>query len=633
MCGISCVIDRAARPDLREEVAAMHSRIRHRGPDGEGFVFAHLESGSVATTPVASANVAAAFRWLKIQDTSDDSSQPFASPDGRVHLLFNGEIYNFRELREELASLGDSFTTRSDTEVVLAAYRKWGTSCFERLRGMWAIVIVDLDARRIVVSRDRLGIKPLYFESRAGRVRIASEVKQLVAPGRAADREMLLHFLAGSRLAGRERTFFEDIRAVPPGTFAIIRPQDDGALRFTPFWSLEPRVRERSYDDAFEEFRALMTEVVRQHITAEVPVATFLSGGIDSSVVTAVAQATGARLPALSMVLEPEFARYDEARYIDSTVRHLGLRNERVTVTGALVRDTFDAVCETHEEPLAGIALVAQSLTYRLAAQHGIRVVLDGQGSDEEFAGYPRQAHEYLLDLFLRGRIFRGAAELRAFRANDASDTGRFLRYAASVLVARPLRLRRRTQRLAWLNVPPAEAERLSGSERASASSVPGDTRLARMLWADTMSLNMYDVLGIGDRNSMAHSVESRVPFVDHVLVEFAFSLPDHMKAGAGWRKRILRRLAAERVPPEVAWRVDKMGFAVPQAIWMRRHFADEIASLADRRSVATSALFHREAVRGMATAFLAGANEPAMALWRILATARWSEIYGVALD
>jgi asparagine synthase (glutamine-hydrolysing) len=185
-----------------------------------------------------------------------------------------------------------------------------------------------------------------------------------------------------------------------------------------------------------------------------------------------------------------------------------------------------------------------------------------------------------------------------------------------------------------WLAVPPHEVERVTASDANAVDGAPGSTHLTRVLYADTMSLNLYDVLGIGDRNSMAHSVESRVPFVDHVLIEFAFSLPDEMKIGDGWRKRILRHLVADYVPPQVAFRSEKMGFAIPQGTWMREHFADDLRALPDREVIAASPLFARDALRAIVTRFLdEGDDARAGDLWRIMASARWAEIWGVSLQ
>jgi asparagine synthase (glutamine-hydrolysing) len=634
MCGISCVLDPASRGTLVDELRAMHSPIRHRGPDGEGFAYVSREGG-FSDHPSGDAIAALAFRWLKIQDTLDEAQQPFASHDGSVRLLFNGEIYNFRALRAELEREGLAFHTESDTEVVAAAYDRWGTGCFARFRGMWAMVIVDLRTRHVVVSRDRFGIKPLQYFSADGRLYFASEAKQLLAVRSArADHDALLHFLTGSRIPDRERTFLAGVRSVPPGTFATI-PLDAGPreLKFASYWTLPTNVTPVGFDVALDQLRELMNEVVGLHMTAAVPVGALLSGGIDSSVVAAIARRSGHSFPTFSMFLEPSYGRLDESPFILATSKRLEIANHAVTVTATDVREHFDRVVATHEEPLAGIALIAQYLVYKLAAEHGVRVVLDGQGADEEFAGYPRQQYAYLLDLLLRLRWLRGGRELAALGRHDSREWNRFARNAAGTLL-RPLRSSRAAHRLAWLNLPAREVARFHAGDLETAKHAPGKTRLARALYADTMSLNLYDVLGIGDRNAMAHSIESRVPFVDHVLTEFAFTLPDELKIGDGWRKHLLRRLAAESIPSEVAYRTDKMGFAVPQARWMRSHFADEIRGLADRDAIAASTLFERRGVRDLTEQFLErGDDTAASSVWRILAAARWSEVHGVTID
>ncbi len=629
MCGISFILETPSSEGIRERLLAMHARIPHRGPDGEGVRYIGADGRFASDDGGAIGGLA--FRWLKIQDLDEEANQPFASRDGTILVLFNGEIYNFRALRDELEANGSSFHTRSDTEVIVAAYERWGTDCFQRFRGMWAIVIADSVNRRVVVSRDRFGIKPLYVHRDNRGLHLASEVKQLLAiTTPRANRESLLHFLAGSRLPGRDCTFFEGIDAFPPGTYAVIPFDEPARLDPISYWALRPSSNKcDNLQEALERLRAVMNDTVALHMRAEVPVATFLSGGIDSSLITATAHNLGAGLPSFSMILEPEFARYDESRFIAATTSRLQLEGHAVTLTGATVHDAFARVAAVHEEPLGGMALIAQFLTYELAARNGARVILDGQGADEEFGGYPRQAYEYLAAQFVR---MRGAAAAAAFVRRDRRELRHIPRAIAS-RVARAMRVRHYVPRFPWLALPTREIERLVTSERGALERARGGTALERMLYADTMSLNLYDVLGVGDRNSMAHSIESRVPFVDHIVAEFAFSLSDEMKIGNGWRKRILRELARESLPLEVVERTDKMGFAIPQAIWMRRHLENDLRTLHTRESIATSPLFHTQAIERVAQSFMNGHAADTFPLWRILAAATWAEAHGVTLQ
>lgn len=629
MCGISGILAPAGTRPIAPALQRLHDRIPHRGPDGEGFAYA-TEHGVSAVEQIP-AKAALAFRWLKIQDASESARQPFASEDGTLHLAFNGEIYNFAELRDELGALGHRFHTRSDTEVVLAAYAEWGTRCFERFRGMWAILLLDVRRRMLVASRDRFGIKPLHYRTHEDEVWFASEVKQLAGAGERLDHDTFLHFVTGGRIADRTRTFFADIRAVPPGTYAELPLDRQSTPSFVSYWSLTPNPRDLRLASAVEELHGLFREVVDLHVASEYPVGTFLSGGIDSSLITATAHELGRQLPSFSMVLGSQFGRFDEGPYIEATVKKLGISNAQVSLTGAMLRQHFDATCAAHEEPLGGLALVAQYLTYRLAASHGVRVVLDGQGSDEAFAGYGRQTYEYLLDLFVRRRWSAGTRELRAFAAADHGDTRRFLRFCAST-AAQAVGVHKHLRRPQWLELTKREFSRITATGEQAVRDAPSGTRLAKVLYADTMSLNLYDVLGIGDRNSMAHSIESRVPFVDHRLIEFAFSLPDEVKISGGWRKRVLRELASHMLPPEVAWRRDKMGFAVPQARWMRESFRDVLSTLHQHPRIAASRLFDAGAVANLSAQFLAGDDAVALPLWRIYASAEWAARYSVEL-
>lgn len=633
MCGISLVVDQESGEGLVESLRAMHAAIPHRGPDGEGFCVLDGDwrlhaAREAAALPLGtrSARVGCAFRWLQIQDRDPASSQPMASADGAIQLLFNGEIYNFRELREELARAGRPFRTRSDTEVVLAAYEHWGEAAFARFEGMWALAILDLRDRSLVISRDRFGIKPLYLHRAGSRLFIASEVKQLLAAGAPAraDRSSVTRFLRGRRPSPPEATFFEGIRAQPPATWARI-PLDAGAgePQFRAYWDLPKAPPDMSIklEAACERLDAILARSVSDHLVAAVPVGILVSGGLDSSLVAALSArsrgSSGERIDAYSMVPERASRDIDESAYMTSVVNAFGLRGHATTLAPATFKQAIGAVTRAQEEPAAGFAAAAQYAVFALAATQGTRVVLDGQGADEIFAGYPRHQFAYLADRASRGHVLEAAIESGAVLAADRGFA-RDLWRGTVLPRARRLLPGRAAPPPVFLRAPfdrPMARQPLS---------------LADTLRRDVLEGNLRAVLALTDRNAMAHSIEARVPYVHRPVVEFAFSLPDRFKIGAGQRKRVLRALGERYLPPEVARRRDRIGFGAPTRDWLSRDFVTELRALANGPAFAASECVDREGVHAFVERFLAGAHRDAGTAWRLYAVDQWVRTFSV---
>ena len=333
VCGISVVVQRSGPPEAAECLLRMHAPIRHRGPDGEGALLVDDQGGVFRTEAAPPADravrVGMAFRRLRILDLSPASDQPMGSRDGACWIVFNGEIYNYRALRTELAARGRVFRTSSDTEVALAAYEEWGESCFAKLEGMWAIVVLDLARRRLVASRDRFGIKPLYWAWDGDRFLLASEIKQILA-GRAttphAYAPLVAAFLRGNRYPILEETFFEDVRSVPPATWFEMALEGDRPTppRFHAYWRLAdswcPDPRAESYADASERFEACLTGAVASHSVADVTVGSLLSGGLDSSTLVRLlsdhARAAGKECPTFSFGFRGQDVPSCELRYV-----------------------------------------------------------------------------------------------------------------------------------------------------------------------------------------------------------------------------------------------------------------------------------------------------------------------------
>jgi asparagine synthase (glutamine-hydrolysing) len=638
MCGISVLLDPARPAAVRERLLRMHAPIRHRGPDGEGFLLAGGGSvhhaDSEGALPAAGLPLGFAFRRLRVLDLSRAAAQPMSSPDGRAWIVFNGEIYNHRELRRELEAHGRLFRSHGDTEVALAAYEAWGEAAFERLDGMWAIAIADLGRGRLVLSRDRFGIKPLYWTIDEGALLAASEIRQILAGrcGRARANASLVHrYLSGSRYPCLEETFFEGIRSVPPATWCAL-PLDAPASEpsFRPYWRLEDShaaAAAPSYAEARERFGAALEGAVRSHAVADVRVGTLLSGGLDSAAIASLlgrdARAGGRAIPAFSFgVPGTEGCELDLAATV---ARTHGLEHHQAGMDAAWLRDNAAAVVRALEEPPLALPALAQHRTFALCRRHDTTVVLDGQGADEVLGGYPYHQRLLLVDRLRRGRLLAFAAEMRAIGRREHAGTARLL----SALVAPPLGTRFR-RAPGWLAPPPAADE----DERRRARQDRGrdPSLLNRQLYWDVKWGNVKIVLCYTDKNAMAHSVEARVPFFDRRLVELAFSLPDEHKVGDGQRKRILRDTVRGLVPSEVTDRADRLGFALPERALLRGFWP------LGREVVAASGLLDAprwvrpRAARALAAGYEAGDDAEARTLWRLAALSLWAREFDVTL-
>src|SRR4051794_9491911 len=420
MCGLSAIVE-FGPVGVLPFLLQMHDQIAHRGPDGEGFAIWNAAMQGIVTrsrdeliqSAPAEPRIAAAFRWLKIQDPHESAAQPMLSPDGSTCLLFNGEIYNFGEIRAELQKLGHRFASVGDTEIILAAYAEWGLDCFKRLNGMWAIILINLRDQKIIISRDRFGIKPLFYHFSSNRLVIASEIKQIIAAGvpANANRSAVARFIRGIRPQRPEETFFDKVYAQPAGTYAelslVSAPSE---ISFDPYWQFEPVLRSPtpSLAEAASELEQLLRQSVSEHMLGRAALGHLISGGLDSSVLAALAVPVyarrGQRGVGASMVLERN-TPHDESVYIDEVSKALDFRSCRSTLTPAWLKANMARATWTQEEPLAGIAVAAQFLAYETAGLQGVRVVLDGQGSDELFAGYPLHQLVALTDWLPRGSL------------------------------------------------------------------------------------------------------------------------------------------------------------------------------------------------------------------------------------
>ncbi|HEY0487352.1 MAG TPA: asparagine synthase (glutamine-hydrolyzing) [Mycobacteriales bacterium] len=610
MCGIAGYIGLEAAHG-KDALGRMATALAHRGPDGEGFWvcdawgFAH--------------------RRLAVLDRAG-SAQPMASADGRHVLVYNGEVYNYRELRAELMSLGVTFGTAGDTEVVLAAWRQWGPAAFDRFDGMFALAIGDTVTGEVVLARDQFGIKPLYLAADSGgAVVFASEIAALFATRVVRPRPddvTIYRYLQFRVHDDTERTFFAGIVRLLPGEMAVVSP--DGEVRRSTYTSLFSDLRAlasapRPYDErAREEFGAELVKSVRRRLCSEVPVGTALSGGLDSStIVTTInglldhadreAAAIGARQQTFSAVFPGQ--RNDEERYIDAVAERctaLTVHKIRPTVDGFLA--DLDDFVAAQGEPVISTGPYAQYCVMREAGGH-VTVMVDGQGADEMLAGYVPYVLVYLRQLRRQRRPLRAAMELAA-----VSD---MLWRLGRERLGDTLFRRSGLATVALLEPGFASAH---AGERLDV--VSDDLKLR--LEDDLFRHSMPALLRYEDRNSMRFSVEGRVPFVSADLLRTLWSFGDEAIHSGGWNKRVLRDATRDLLPAAVNRRRDKIGFTTPEDEWFRR-MGDELREVFASDSFGGRPYFDQAAVLHAFDRYRAGeVNTETMTFWRIANVELW---------
>ena len=586
--------------------------LAHRGPDGAGQV-------------IRDARVGLGHRRLAVIDLSDDAAQPMRSASG-CEVILNGEIYNYIELRAELASNGAVFRTSSDTEVLLAAYERWGRDCLGRLNGMFAFALYDPSRRSLLIARDRFGEKPLYYHRTAGGTFLfASEIKALLAyPGVTAEveRRSVYDFLRHKRAEVEPATFFQGVLALRPGHY-LEMSVDEGDEVTAPYWRLTAAAEDpRPAHELVAAYRTLLEDSIAIRLRSDVPVGSSLSGGIDSSAV--VGYLALGRRAARQHTFSARFPGWplDEGRYIADVNALTRAQSHQVSP----VPDPADLerVVWHQDQPFGSLSIYAQWSVMRLAQQEGITVLLDGQGADETVAGYHSYFAALFRYLFRTGRWLALARETKGFAAVHGAARLRALAfYAIPESGANLLRTLRRGEGI------PASFARAQSAIAADRDAPDGfRTDLDQML-ASTLTRTMLPaLLRYADRNSMAFGREVRLPYLDHRLVELAFTLPWEMKLHRGRTKRVLREAMRDYLPDSVRGRHDKIGYAPPQAAWLRGplcQWADDL--LASRRFAEREWADSRE-VRTMWSAFRNGDDRAHEDIWRFLAVEAWARSF-----
>ncbi len=597
MCGITGFWG----PPDRALLEGMTLSLRHRGPDDDGFF--------------EDATASLGFRRLSIIDL-EHGAQPMSMDGGKLQIVYNGEVYNFRELRAELEPLGHVFQTTCDTEVVLHAYAEWGTDCFRRFNGMWGLAILDERAEdpRLVLARDHFGIKPLFYARHRGRVVFASEIKAILQDEtfpREVDEQQMYEYLRFGLFDHNDGTFFRGIRQVPAAAFAVI---EGSTISEATYWT--PRLSEDG-DASPETFRAMFERAVQRRLIADVPVGICLSGGLDSSsICTVMAQqlhdhvrdteSLGDRLKTFSAVFPGD--RIDESSYIKSVLKVTGADNSEVQPTDQDFIRELEAWVWHMEEPMVSSAPFAMWMVMRLARRQ-VTVTLDGQAGDELLAGYDHYPYVLLRQL------------LRERRYAEFAREAWLLRDIVTPLVRR--RLRERGQRV--------DVGAMLSPSFTRGRKPPADDRVAddlkRRLLQDFRTYSLPPLLRYEDRASMAHSLEARLPYLDQELVDYILTLPRTAIIHNGWTRAIVRHALHGVLPRKVEARRKKIGFTTPEFRWYRRQRA-VLQSLMRSPSFRARPYWKAAAVAENFRRACAGEVEESMFFWRAVNAEVWLRVY-----
>ncbi len=534
MCGIAAIIDYSKIEPKVEDIKSMTDLLAHRGPDGEGF---YIKGG-----------VAMGHRRLAVIDTDARSDQPMHR--SHLHLVFNGMIYNYLELKDELVSLGQKFTTKSDTEVILAAYDQWGLDCFSKFNGMWAIMLYDQKTNKVVLCRDRFGIKPLYYTNILNKIYLASEIKAFQAAKDwkpKVNHPRLLEYLAYNMTDHTEETMFAGVYQIPKSHYAIV-DLAISTMTITRYYDLH-----KSNSNDGSKFFDLIIDSIKLRTRSDVPLAATLSGGLDSSSIVSL-MANKLNLRPDTYTLAYPGHKLDESNYALAVNKKYDIPSHLITTTEEYLKANIDSLVYHQDEPFTGVTVMAQSHIYESVNKAGVKVILGGQGGDEILCGYDKFSIGYFKEN-IKTKPLSAIQELyhfqrlRSFGIVDALQSVLF--YERN----------KRKRAIDWYDLTEKQNEKRfhRGKE--------GD--IFQMSYKLLFELGISALLRYEDRNSMSYSVESRLPFLDYRLVEYCLNMPSELKLKKGVTKSICRTNMKGIVPTSILNRSDKMGFVTPQNEWM----------------------------------------------------------------
>ena len=623
LCGIAGLVHWGNKETLERMVDVQ----RHRGPDDSGVEWFEARGSGLG------------HRRLSIIDLSPAGHQPMSNDAGTLWITYNGEVYNYPEVREQLRTQGHSFRSQSDTEVILKAYETWGPECLNHLNGMFAFAIYNLRTDELFAARDRLGIKPFYYHQQGDRLVFASEIKALLTTSLVEARPDVLALHTPARFQVAPYTGFEGIFKLPAAHYLVLR---DGRLELRRYWTIEPREDVRiDQEEARARLDGLLRDAVRLQMIADVPVGVFLSGGLDSSIISAhMKHLTGDRIHSFTIAFAPEDQRFekmpDDSRYARQVANQFGFIHHEAVIKPDIV-DLLSRMTWHLDEPLADPAAINTYLLSDMARKQGIVVMLNGMGGDEVYAGYRKQlaclhadTYQAIMPASLQrsieglSRAIPVATNRQGFRSLRWAK--RFLSFASLPPLERYLAsdLALTAGRYTEL-MPngPAYAETSYYRAQRNAFEAHEVSYLTRMCLNDTLFFLPDHNLTYSDKAAMAAGVESRPPLIDHRLVEYMFTLPPSLRIRRNLQKVLLKRVAEKYLPNEIVYR-PKAPFGAPLRSWIRGPLAEMVGDLLSETAVKARGLYDPSTVRRLIELDCTGQEDNAHVIWTMLTIEVW---------
>jgi asparagine synthase (glutamine-hydrolysing) len=594
MCGIFGIVLPSGEKPEEALVKKATDKLFHRGPDDSGYFFEK--------------NIALGNRRLAILDLSDNGHQPMSYKD--LIITYNGELYNYLEIKNELLQKGHSFKTITDTEVILAAYKEWGKDCVQRFNGMWAFAIYDAQNQVLFCSRDRFGIKPFYYIWQQRTLAFSSEIKAFTTlpfweP--MLNQEIASDYLIKGLQNHTDQTLFENVKQLVPGNHLIfdLKTHSFEIERYYNLGAIDQNTN-ITYSEAAIEFRKLLKDAIQLHSRSDVKVGAALSGGLDSSSIVALQyELLGEQRKNLEVVsYTSEIPQFDESRFVKSLVKRYPVKVHWTSTTFEETISKIDEVITAHDEPLLSASLVASYFVFQKAKESKLKVMLDGQGADELLAGYGTYYVPFLKEIGSR-RIFKLFQEILGLLGKHQIKRSKKLNFFKNAPDLNQ-----------YLNLPLSRPIEKSNNFRDYSNYMLQKGILPALLQFE-------------DRNSMAHSVESRVPFLDYRLVEFCMSLPAEFKIRNGVRKAVLREGMKNDLPDNILKRYDKMGFSTPQDSWISENSEIILESIQNTIS-SYPTVFDKNLKNFTTKVFSKKQTEHYAFLWRVMTFGRWLEIMNV---
>lgn len=638
MCGILTIINKNTNAGSANLIKAS-AIIRHRGPDDEGFLtwipgeqpvvwagkdtapstlarwkYNTLEAGQ-------SFKVGFGHRRLSILDLSPGGHQPMLYDKAGLSITFNGEVYNYLEIKAELESLGHIFDNKTDTEVILHAWAQWGAACLDKFNGMFAFVILDHHKKKLYAVRDRFGVKPLFYYNGATAIYLASEIKQIrTSPDYSfnINDTIARQFLATGAVDHTDNTFDKKIKHIPGGHYLYLDLSAEGNQPEIKTWyTLQPKTWSGNYRDAVAEFRLLLTDAVRLRLRSDVTVGSCLSGGLDSSsivcIVSDLLKEKGGHSGQETVTACYENAKYDEWNFAQEVIKKTNATAHRTFPSFRQLQEEIDNFLWHQDEPTGSTSQFSQWAVFKESHRAGLKVMVDGQGADEQLAGYGGNDLPFYAGLLRKVHIWSLVNEARSYRKDKGAWPYGFMLTALKLNMGNAM--------------PPANAGWLTNGEPSVIFNRPA-TSLKENLLRQVYGEPLPALLRYEDHNSMAWSVESRTPFMDYRLMEFTLGLPERYVYKNGVRKTILRDAMHNIIPPAIENRKDKMGFVTPEELWLKGEgkewFRNDINKACKQFD---GYILNSAATQNHVNAIIDGKEPFSFMPWRIVCFSRWFDM------